>query len=108
MRFEKKTTLVFGSVVAVMFALTIGRCAINVGGRSHDIASAGAARWIREIGIDAKATCASIDSDNDGYVSCSMVVTSPDGTKRIEALECADSLTLNSGCRVPKAVVRGW
>ena len=74
----------------------------DVSGHTREVAQQEADRFIREMGLKAKARCADTDSDRDGYVSCPMVFE--DG--RIEALECAGSFTVNSGCRPPKTVVR--
>lgn len=62
--------------------------------------------WIHRQGLNATAECADMDSDGDGYVSCTMVVTDPNGSKHIEPLECAGRYTLNKGCRAPKPTVR--
>jgi hypothetical protein len=74
----------------------------DVSGHTRDVAQREADAFIAEMGLKAKAGCADRDTDGDGYVSCPLVF----GDGRMEALECAGSLTINSGCRPPKAVVR--
>ena len=65
------------------------------------------------LGLDVKGTqCAKWDSDGDGYVSCTLALVEPDGAIQPMAIECAAGFNttgwMNDGCRVPKAVVRGF
>jgi len=94
--------LIFGGVIVA----GILHAGSDVSGRTREIAQDEADRWIVFAGLDAKAQCADRDTDGDGYVSCTLVVSDPDGRKRIEAIECAGALTINKGCRAPKAVIR--
>ncbi len=41
--------------------------------------------------------CQNVDSDNDGYVSCTVVDT---GTEHREAIECSGAFSWNTGCRL--------
>lgn len=42
--------------------------------------------------------CAGIDSDRDGYVSCSVAVVEADGKTRVQSLECAGITNPDLGC----------
>lgn len=64
--------------------------------------------YIKQNKLDATATCATYDSDGDGYVSCTLVMHDPDGKTHLEAFECAGSYTLNDGCRIPKPTIRQY
>lgn len=48
------------------------------------------------------ASCVRMDSDGDGYVSCSARVkgSETNATEETLALECAGSFTMQSGCRL--------
>ena len=94
-------------LLLVGIGFTVAKCSADVSGHTHDVAQAEANRWIRMMGLTATAQCADRDTDHDGYVSCTLVVKDPDGRANVEPLECAGSYTINSGCRAPKAVVRG-
>ena len=48
-------------------------------------------------------TCVDYDTDNDGYVSCTLRV---EGQKEMVPLECTGPWSWNDGCRSPKAVLR--
>lgn len=55
--------------------------------------------WARKLGIEVKgATCNTVDSDGDSYVSCSY--TDEHGTRY--QVECAGAWTWQHGCRDPK------
>lgn len=91
--------MVLGIPIAILVFL-FGHAANNVTGRAHDLARAEAYKFLRNAGIDAQVQCAGIDSDGDGYISCPYYTR--DGT--LHPLECAGAMTMNSGCRPPKAV----
>lgn len=46
--------------------------------------------------------CADVDTDHDGYVSCT-VVCAKEGGREIHAVECAAKVIFNSGCRMQRA-----
>lgn len=94
--------VVLGFIGVFLFA----KCGADVSGHTRITAQTEANAWVRSMGLDAKATCADRDTDGDGYVSCTLVVTEADGRKHIEPLECAGALTINNGCRAPKAVIQ--
>lgn len=90
---------ILGALIVIgLLVLIFGSMASNLSGRTQSLAQAEADKFLR--GVDAKAMCVGIDSDGDGYVSCPYVTK--DGTTH--PLECAGSMTINSGCRPPKAV----
>lgn len=61
-----------------------------------------AQRWATELGYTVRgASCANYDSDDDGYVSCTVVVVDGDTTRPM-AIECRSAYALGQGCRQPK------
>jgi hypothetical protein len=75
----------------------------NWTGRSEKVAQAEARRWASAMGIEAAGvSCSGFDSDDDGYVSCSVGYRVADGSLRTIPLECARAFTLNDGCREVK------
>lgn len=63
-----------------------------------------AATWARELGLQYTGiSCADYDSDNDGYVSCTLAMKNGD-TKQIE---CRGAYSWGHGCRDPKLTVGG-
>ena len=91
--------------VVIVLPVMVAVASCDLTGHTHDVAQKEADAWIKEMGLDAKASCADTDSDLDGYVSCTLVIRSEKGP-HIEPLECAGSMTINKGCRAPKAVIR--
>lgn len=91
-------------IVGIFLVIILGSAVSNVSGRTHDLAQAEADKYLNEThlaqGQGAVAICVNVDSDGDGYVSCPYVTK--DGVTH--PLECAGSMTINSGCRPPKAV----
>ncbi|MFA5203031.1 MAG: prepilin-type N-terminal cleavage/methylation domain-containing protein [Lentisphaeria bacterium] len=51
-------------------------------------------------------SCTDMDSDGDGYVSCS-ISHNENGKTAIQPVECAAKLSMNSGCKAPKMVNTG-
>ncbi len=52
-------------------------------------------------------SCASLDSDGDGYVSCTVTVDN-DGHKESEQVECAAEMQLRAdGCRLQPSLAKG-
>lgn len=66
-----------------------------------------AAEWARDLGFrDAHIKCVALDTDDDGYISCSVATSKPDGAVTVQAVECASTSSGNSGCRIPKPSVQ--
>jgi hypothetical protein len=58
--------------------------------------------WATSMGLDAiGASCAGMDTDGDGYVSCTVSSREPGGTVKLTPVECAVSY-MPDGCRIPK------
>lgn len=75
----------------------------NWTGRSEKVADGEARQWARGMGIEASGvSCSGYDTDDDGYVSCSVGYRVADGSLRTIPLECARAFTLNDGCREVK------
>ena len=74
----------------VVFALVLGACGVD---------EDGAREWVNSNFPDARSfDCVSIDSDDDGYVSCTVFF---DGQRDPLAIECAAAFTpLKDGCRL--------
>ncbi len=59
-----------------------------------------AAKFVQDLGIktQGKANCTGVDTDNDGYVTCTVMVAETDKTPAHSmSLQCA-GLTSNDGC----------
>jgi len=97
------TVAIVGIVAAMVFGVFIQGCARGEGQRQA--AHEAAVKWATGMGIEYSGiSCASQDSDGDGYVSCTIAQKSKDGTIKTTPIECAGTWTLNEGCRMPKAV----
>ena len=91
--------------VGLLFVGSISWDAVTSSGRKGN-ADSSAAQYIREMhrGWTSPAIqCQSIDTDNNGYVSC----TVGDGVNQTEAIECASYVlySFNKGCRVMRAQI---
>lgn len=74
-----------------------------VGCGSKAEAERGARKWATSMGFQVQnVSCVDIDTDHDGYVSCSVSVKRQDGSLDLMAIECAANFTMNEGCRAPK------
>jgi hypothetical protein len=95
---------VFIAFIGIALAFILTGLALKGAGVSiqDGMAQKGADEFLLQMGMKGTAICAGYDSDGDGYVSCPYRV---EGDNEIHALECAGSLTLNHGCRVPKATL---
>jgi type II secretory pathway pseudopilin PulG len=63
-----------------------------------------ARQYAGELGVEvAGLSCTGVDTDGDGYVSCT--IRGRDGS--LTPIECAGRLTLNSGCRVARVIPIG-
>lgn len=67
-------------------------------------AEAEARTWAKQMfGNDTvNISCASRDTDNDGYVSCTVSTRNTKGDVTLHPIECAAMFTWNDGCRAPK------
>ena len=97
------TVLVLGGV------LSFGafRCAANLSGENEIEAEKNAIAWARDVGIEnAHINCVTIDSDGDGYVSCTVSYKDNTGAVQTKAIECTGRFNINTGCRSPKFSVK--
>lgn len=80
-------------------------CVANVTGMNHKKAEKAAATWATQMGLKVKGvSCTDNDSDDDGYVSCTVSAERPDGSIELVPIECAAALTLNDGCKSAKVI----
>ncbi|MBI2483055.1 hypothetical protein HYV74_02635 [Candidatus Uhrbacteria bacterium] len=73
-------------------------------------AERGMHRHIESVFTDHKflgGACMNVDSDGDGYVSCTARTANKQGIEQTHALECAGAMTLQNGCRSQRAQVIG-
>lgn len=94
--------LAIGAVIAAIIIVPLLRTGLDASGDTHAVAQKAADTWIASARINARAICVYQDTDNDGYVSCPMVITDPQGDQHTEPFECAGTVTFNQGCRIPK------
>ena len=92
------------AILAVVIAVCTGlRSGPEVRAQATDAATAYAAGMGY---ADPHVQCVEMDSDGDGYVSCTVAFTQPNGTIGKDAIECVGGFgvaaALNSGCRTPK------
>lgn len=69
-----------------------------------------AREWADSMGMkDASVNCAAIDSDGDGYVSCTVANKEQSGTKLI-SIQCASAMTgcMNEGCKLTVPFPNYW
>ena len=67
-----------------------------------DTAEVEAQAYAKKLGLEVVGvSCTDQDSDNDGYVSCS-VSHRENGKLTIQPVECAKKWSTNSGCKAPK------
>lgn len=91
-------------IVAVAVAICAG---LRSGPEVRAEATTEATSYARGMGyVDPHVQCVEMDSDGDGYVSCTVAFTQPNGTIGKDAIECVGGISvvgaLNSGCRTPK------
>lgn len=100
---SQKTSPVTAALVVL--ALGFGGCGVaNCAGVNHKPAVETARAYGQRMGLEVeRIECARMDSDADGYVACSLKLA---GERRPLTVECTGLLTLNYGCREPKATVR--
>jgi prepilin-type N-terminal cleavage/methylation domain-containing protein len=92
-------------VVTIVSVVFVGVIAASCAGpEQKNSAKKEAAQWAKELGIEYSGiSCADYDSDNDGYVSCTIATKNGD-TKPIE---CRGAYSIGHGCRDPKLNIRG-
>ena len=92
-------------IIALVGIVVVGVLATSCSGpEQKNAAKKEAAQWAKELGIEYTGiSCADYDSDNDGYVSCTLAMKSGE-TKQIE---CRGAYSFGHGCRDPKFSVRG-
>lgn len=65
-----------------------------------------AKQYAQSLGMKgATVNCVNMDTDGDGYVSCTIATPGPDGKMDLQPVECAanqNGCNRNEGCRVPK------
>jgi prepilin-type N-terminal cleavage/methylation domain-containing protein len=85
---------IFGILAAVAVSAVV---ASSGGGGQH--ATEAAHSWAQEMGYQIeKASCAGTDSDQNGYVSCTVRTSGP--ASQLISLECASGYGLADGCRL--------
>ncbi len=94
---------VLGAIVLVLLALVVVggmRACTGVLNVDHKAAEQEATKWAGQMGIEpVGVSCANIDSDGDGYVSCMVSSRKKDGSIELHAVECSVAISINSGCR---------
>lgn len=97
------------SILGIVFVVIVGIAFVIVAGWSFSGADGEQAfheamQWSRDMQIAKPAvSCANMDSDGDGYVSCTVRDTE---TGKIYPVECATATSFNRGCRMQKVNVR--
>jgi flagellar basal body-associated protein FliL len=82
--------------VTTLFCLFITGC------EERQNAEGEARAWASSLGMaDVRVNCTNMDSNHDGYVSCSIIET-VNGRHEIHAIECASRYSLTGGCRMQK------
>lgn len=90
--------LIVLAIVGVFLAVIFSRVAC-VGETQTAAAKSEARSWARELGLQTTGVaCANIDSDGDGYVSCTIALK--DGSTK--QIECRGAYAPGHGCREPK------
>lgn len=88
-------------VALTVFALFVGNCSSGILGWDQQAAEKEAHLFQQKMNLSGQVECARLDSDGDGYVSCTLATKHGNETELI-ALECARKFTWNSGCRMQK------
>lgn len=95
----------FGILVTVavcgIFALIVIKIGGTVASGNRGVVDQ-ARGWATAMGLEViGAQCAGMDSDGDGYVSCTVSSREAGGTVKLTPVECAVSF-MPDGCRIPK------
>lgn len=86
------------SIVGIFLAIFASRGCTS-GSETKAAATTDAKKFVAELGWDVSGiACADVDSDGDGYVSCT--IAKKDGTN--EFVECRGAYAFGHGCRLPK------
>ena len=105
-------TLVELLIVVAMIGLCtaaaiVGCSSCNVGEGQETAAKAEAQKWATDLGYRILGiSCANIDSDHDGYVSCTVRVIDGEKPAETKQIECRGEWSRGHGCREPKLGVR--
>jgi hypothetical protein len=95
--------VVIVGIVAVFGLLVFGKGCCT-GAEQRRAAKTEAQKFAAELGLSVTGvSCNDVDSDGDGYVSCTLALTSGE-TKQIE---CRGAYSWGHGCRDPKLTTRG-
>lgn len=90
-------------IFVIIVALAAIALTVSIFGVDRSTAEGEARAWAKALGLQVIGiSCAKMDTDGDGYVSCS--VNTENGVQQIE---CAGKLSINSGCRAPKFRIFG-
>lgn len=97
-------------IVAVLVIAVVGPAVVAGCGGSKTVqvdATQQATAYAAGMGyVNPHVQCVAWDSDGDGYVSCTVAFTQPNGTIGKDAIECAAGFNItgamNEGCRTPK------
>lgn len=96
------------TIVAVVMGpiLVLGALKAEAGCSGADAKEAqkNATRYLQDLGIKGPMVCQRVDTDGDGYISCTV---KDEVTGQLMAFECSGSISWNHGCRLPKVPVRG-
>jgi hypothetical protein len=92
-------------IITIVGIVTMGVLAASCSGpEQKNTAKREAAQWAKELGIEYSGiSCADYDSDNDGYVSCTIATKNGD----TKSIECRGVYSIGHGCRDPKLNIRG-
>lgn len=61
---------------------------------------AAATKWVGDMGLKTQGTpnCTQVDTDNDGYVTCTVAVVQSDAAPKLFSLQCAVITNPPTGC----------
>lgn len=90
--------LIFLTMLGVLGAITCSSFNPYIADNSKVVESA--KEYAKNLGIrEPNVQCVAIDSDDDGYISCTASYRNSDKLEFL-AFECASSTSFNSGCRL--------
>ena len=95
---NKLIVIIIGVVFLIIGGGTCAKCTSGYTGLDQSSAEENALQWASDMGMkDVKVSCVKMDSDGDGYVSCTVMAND-----KMHNIECTGWLTINDGCRTPK------